>query len=188
MRPPQIVIGLVAALALAGAGFFVGMTVAQARTASSDAVTPAANASPARGAGGAGARQGGGQLGGQTPVNGRVIAVNEGSITIAVRPFGQGGQAAAQASASPEATSQIVLVGGSTRIVKTTETDIKLADIKVNDQVTVIGTTDSTGMVSATAIVVGSTNILGQLFGSQTGTAGLGGGGARPSASPTKAP
>jgi hypothetical protein len=42
-------------------------------------------------------------------------------------------------------------------------------------------------MVSATAIVVGSTNILGQLFGSQTGTAGLGGGG-RPSASPTKAP
>src|SRR5438128_2708600 len=67
MRPPQIVIGLVAALALAGAGFFVGMTVAQARTASSDAVTPAANASPARGAGGAGARQGGGQLGRARP-------------------------------------------------------------------------------------------------------------------------
>jgi len=64
---------------------------------------------------------------------------------------------------------------------------VKLSDLKVNDQVTVIGTTDTTGMVSATAIVVGSTNILGQLFGSQTGSAGLGGGG-RPSASPTKAP
>jgi hypothetical protein len=41
--------------------------------------------------------------------------------------------------------------------------------------------------VSATAIVVGSTNILVQLFGSQTGSAGLGGR-ALPSASPTKAP
>src|SRR2546422_8717918 len=126
MRPPQIVIGLVAALALAGAGFFVGMTVAQARTASSDAVTPAANASPARGAGGAGARQGGGQLGGQTPVNGRVIAVNEGSITVALRPVGQGGQAAAQASASPEATAQIVRVGGSPLVVKATQTHNQL--------------------------------------------------------------
>ena len=189
MRPPQIVIGLVAALALAGAGFFVGMTVAQARTASSDAVTPAANASPARGAGGAGARQGGGQLGGQTPVNGRVIAVNEGSITVALRPFGQGGQAAAQASASPEATSQIVLIGGNTRIVKTTETDIKLADIKVNDQVTVIGTTDTTGMLSANAIVVGGVNVLGQLFGTNPAVnPNLGGGGARPSASPSPRP
>src|SRR2546428_4240719 len=102
MRPPQIVIGLVAALALAGAGFFVGMTVAQGRTASSDAVTPAANASPARGAGGAGgagARQGGGQLGGQTPVNGRVIAANQGSVTRALRPLGQGGPG----GAAPEA-------------------------------------------------------------------------------------
>ncbi len=84
-------------------------------------------------------------------------------------------------------TSQIVLIGASTRIVKTTEADVKLSDLKVNDQVTVVGTTDATGMVSATAIVVGSTNILGQLFGSQTGNARLGGG-ARPSASPTKAP
>src|SRR2546425_12712841 len=139
MRPPQIVIGLVAALALAGAGFFVGMTVAQARTASSDAVTPAANASPFRGVGGAGARQGGGQLGGQTPVNGRVIAVNEGSITIALRPFGQGGQGAAQASASPEATSQIVLVGGGTRGVKATATHIQLAALKGNDPRTGVG-------------------------------------------------
>src|SRR3989442_15573631 len=189
MRAPQIVVGLVAALALAGAGFFVGMTVAQARTGSPDAVTSAANASPARGAVGAGARQGGGQLGGQTPVNGRVIAVNESSITVALRPFGQGGQGAAQASASPEATSQIVLVGGSTRIVKTTETDIKLADIRVNDQVTVIGTTDTTGMLSANAIVVGGGNVLGQLFCTNPAVnPNLAGGGARPSATPSGRP
>jgi hypothetical protein len=79
-----------------------------------------------------------------------------------------------------------VLIGANTRIVKTTETDVKLADLKVTDQVTVIGTTDSSGLVSATAIVIGPTNILGQLFGSPTGNAGLGG--ARPSPTPTKAP
>ena len=185
MRAPQVLIGLVAALVLAGAGFLVGVTVAQARTAP-DAVTPAANASPARGAGGAGARQGGGQLGGQAPINGRVIAVNEGSITVAVRPFGQGGQGGAQASGAPEATSQIILIGGQTRIVKTSETDIKLADLRVNDQVTVVGATDATGMVSANAVLVGGVNVIGQLFGG--GAGGANQGGARPGASPSARP
>ncbi|MDQ2912471.1 MAG: hypothetical protein M3T56_04360, partial [Chloroflexota bacterium] len=127
-----------------------------------------------------------GAVAGQQPVTGRILAVNDGSITVAAVDRALGGPNA-QASASPATTSEIVLVGTSTRIVKTTEADVKLSDLKVNDQVTFIGTTDATGMVSATAIVVGSTNILGQLFGSQTGNPGLGGG-ARPSASPTKAP
>ena len=181
MRAPQILIGLVAALVLAGAGFLVGITVAQARTPS-DNVTPAANASPGRGAGGAVLRQGSGQLGGQVPTIGRVIAVNDGSITVAVRPFGQGQQGGAQASGAPETTSQIVLVGAQTRIVKTTETDINLADLKVNDQVTVVGTTDSGGLLSANAIVVGGVNVLGQLFG------GGQGGGGRPGASASPSP
>src|SRR5213594_4445810 len=178
MKTPQIVIGIAAALVLAGGGFAAGMTFDKAQT-------PATSTTGASGA--SGARGGTGALAGQQPVTGRILAVNDGSITVAAVDRGQGG-ANAQASASPATTSQIVLIGTGTRIVKTTETDVKLSDLKVNDQVTVIGTTDTTGMVSATAIVVGSTNILGQLFGSQTGTAGLGGGGARPSASPTKAP
>jgi len=188
LKAPQIVIGVVAALALAGGGFAAGMTFDKAQgtntgTAGATGATGARSGTGARGGfGGAG---GTGALAGQQPVTGRILAVNDGSITVAAVERGQGGQGA-QASASPATTSQIVLVGTSTRIVKTTETDVKLSDLKVNDQVTVIGTTDSTGMVSATAIVVGSTNILGQLFGSQTGTAGLGGGGARPSASPTR--
>lgn len=190
MKAPQIVIGVVAALALAGGGFAAGMTFDKAQTPSANAAgtTGATGASGARGgSGGRGGFGGGaGAAGGQQPVTGRILAVNDGSITIAAIDRGFGGQGA-QASASPATTSQIVLIGGSTRIVKTTETDVKISDLKVNDQVTVVGTTDATGMVSATAIVVGSTNILGQLFGSQTGTAGLGGG-ARPSASPTKAP
>jgi hypothetical protein len=187
MKAPQIVIGVVAALALAGGGFAAGMTFEKSQTPTTNTAgaTGARGASGARGGFGAG---GTGTAAGQQPVTGRIIAVNDGSITVAAVERGLGGQNA-QASASPTTTSEIVLVGASTRIVKTTEADVKLSDLKVNDQVTIVGTTDSTGMVSATAIVVGSTNILGQLFGSQTGNAGLGGGGgARPSASPTKAP
>jgi hypothetical protein len=190
MRTPQVVIGAVAALALAGGGFAAGMTFDKAQATSATNSTGTAGATGARGAtAGRGAFGGGGGTGalaGQQPVTGRILAVNDGSITVAAVERGPGGQNA-QASASPATTTQIVLVGTNTRIVKTTETDVKLGDLKVNDQVTVVGTTDASGMVSATAIVVGSTNILGQLFGSQTGTPGLGGG-ARPSASPTKAP
>src|SRR5438874_10688971 len=186
MKAAQIVIGIAAALVLAGGRFAAGMTFDKSQSPTT--TTGATGATGARG--GSGARGafggGGGTVAGQQPVTGRILAVNDGSITVAAVERGQGG-ANAQASASPATSSQIVLVGTTTRIVKTTETDVKLSDLKVNDQVTVIGTTDTTGMVSATAIVVGSTNILGQLFGSQTGNAGLGGG-ARPSASPTKAP
>ena len=190
MKTPQIVIGVVAALALAGGGFAAGMTFDKAQTQATSAGTTGATG--ARGGTGGRAGFGGGGAGagataGQQPVTGRILAINDGSITVAAVDRGLGGQNG-QASASPATTSEIVLVGASTRIVKTTEADVKLTDLKVNDQVTVVGTTDATGMVSATAIVVGSTNILGQLFGSQTGNAGLGGGGARPSASPRKAP
>ena len=189
MKASQIVIGIAAALALAGGGFAAGMTFdkAQSPTTSTTGATGASGARGGTGARGGFGGAGTGALAGQQPVTGRILAVNDGSITVAAVERGQGG-ANSPASASPATTSQIVLVGTSTRIVKTTETDVKLSDLKVNDQVTVVGTTDTTGMVSATAIVVGSTNILGQLFGSQTGNAGLGGGGARPSASPTKAP
>jgi hypothetical protein len=189
MKAPQLAIGVVAALALAGGGFAAGMTFDKVQATSVTNTTGATGATGVRGGSGARGGLGGagtGALAGQQPVTGRILAVNDGSITVAVVERAVGG-ANAQASASPATTSQIVLIGTSTRIVKTTETDVKVSDLKVNDQVTVLGTTDTTGMVSATAIVVGSTNILGQLFGSQTGTAGLGGG-VRPSASPTRAP
>jgi hypothetical protein len=186
MKAPQIVIGVVAALALAGGGFAAGMTFDKAQTpaANTAGTTGATGATGARGGSGArgGFGGGAGAAAGQQAVTGRILAINDGSITIAAVDRGLGGQNA-QASASPATTSEIVLVGGTTRIVKTTEADVKLGDLKVNDQITVVGTTDATGMVSATAIVVGSTNILGQLF----GNGGLGGG-ARPSASPSKAP
>jgi hypothetical protein len=182
MRTPQIVIGAVAAIALAGGGFAAGMTYDKAQasasaTAGATGTSGARGGTGARGGFGGGGGAGTGAVAGQQPVTGRILAVNDGSITVAAVDRGQGAPGA-QASASPVTTSEIVLVGGNTRMVKTTEADVKLSDLKVGDQVTVVGTTDSTGMVSATTIVVGATNFVGQLFGI----------GPRPSPSPTRAP
>ena len=185
MKTPQIVIGAVAALALAGGGFAAGMTYEKGQSPASTNDTTT-QSTTGRGAGGRGAFGGSGAAGVLQPVVGRVLAVNDGSITVAAVERGQGQNA--QAGASPATQSQIVLVGANTRIVRTTETDVKLADIKPNDQVTVVGTTDSTGMVSAAAIVVGQTNIFGQLFGSQTGNPVLLGGRGGATPAPTKAP
>ena len=185
MKPTQIIIGIVAVIALAGGGFAAGMTYAGAQTPTTTGSAATTGTTGARGASGGRAAFGQGGTAAQQPVVGRVLAVNEGSITIAAVDRSQGQPSP---GASPATTSQIVLVGANTRIVKTTETDVKLGDIKLNDQVTVVGTTDATGMVGATAIVVGSTSVLGQLFGSQTGTPGGFGGRPGASAAPTKAP
>lgn len=164
MKPAQIAIGVVLALALAGGGFAAGMTVGRAGNAES-AASPSPSGAAARAAIGQRLGQGGGQggLGAQATV-GRVLSVNDGSITIETRQPGAPG-------ASPTVSSQIVLVGGSTRIVKTTETDIKLTDLKANDQVTIVGTTDQNGNLSATAIVAGG-NALQTVLGGPGGARG----------------
>ena len=186
MKPAQIVIGVVIALALAGGGFAAGLTVGRSGTEANASASPSGAA--ARGGTGVTGRfgQGGaagasGAAGGQA-MAGRIISVNDGSITIEVRQPGAQG-------ASPTVTSQIVLVGSSTRIVKTVESDIKLTDLKANDQVTIVGSTDANGNVSATAIVAGG-NALQGLFGGQGGPGGPGGTGrgASPSPSPTARP
>ena len=180
-RTTQIVIGAVIALLLAGGGFAAGMSVA--RGAEPAKASPSPSGATARvGPGGAGGAGRGGQgAGGQELLTGRVISVNDGSITVEVRQQGAQG-------ASPTTTSQIVLVGASTKIVKTTENDIKACDLKANDQIQSIGTTDANGNVSATAIVTGG-NALQQLFGGAGGFGGpgaAGGRGASPSPSPTR--
>jgi len=192
MKTSQIAIAAVLGLLLLGSGFAAGMTVGKggAETASASASpSGAAGRLGAGAAGGAGARGAGGAgVAGQQLVTGRVLSVNDGSITIEVRTGGGQG-------ASPTVTSQIVLVGSTTRIVRTTETDIKATDLKANDQLQIVGTTDATGSVSASAIVVGG-NALGQLFGGQSGAgggaggaggaSGAGGRGGSPSPSPTR--
>jgi hypothetical protein len=178
MKPAQIVIGVVIALALAGGGFAAGMTVGRgsAEAAASASPTGAAARTGAGRGGQGGAAGGSGAFGsGGQAMTGRILSVNDGSITIEVRQGG-GGQ-----GASPTVTSQIVLIGSTTRIVKTVESDIKLSDLKANDQVTIVGTTDASGNLAATAIVAGG-NALGGLFG------GPGGRGASPSPSPSAKP
>ncbi len=179
MKTSQIAIAAVLGLVLLGGGFAAGMSVGRG-----SAETASASASPSGAAGrgfvtgGAGARGAAGAAG-QQLLTGRVISVNDGSITVEVRTGGGQG-------ASPTVTSEIILVGSSTRIVRTTETDIKATDLKANDQIQIVGTTDATGSVSASAIVVGG-NALGQLFGGPGGAGGAPGGrGASPSPSPTR--
>ncbi len=178
LKTSQIAIAAVLGLLLLGGGFAAGMSVGRG-----SAEQASASASPSGAAGrggfvtgGAGGAGGRGAVGaaGQQLLTGRVLSVNDGSITVEVRTGGGQG-------ASPTVTSEIVLVGSSTRIVRTTETDIKATDLKANDQIQIVGTTDATGSVSASAIVVGG-NALGQLFG---GPGGAGGAGGRPSPSPS---
>jgi len=175
-RPVQIIIGVVVALALFGGGFAFGSSR-----------TPAATATTTTGAAGAtGARGGSGGPGGNAAVGanrglttGQILAVNTDSITVSVRSGGANG-------ASPTTTTQLVLVGTGTRVVKTVETDVKITDLKVGDTVTVAGTPDAaSGTVSAQTIVIGGTNLLGDILG---GTQFPGRPGAGASGSPRPSP
>lgn len=182
MKSSQVVIAAVLGLVLLGGGFAAGMTLGRngAATTGSGAASASPSGAIARfGAGGAaGAGRLGGAGGGQQLLTGRVISVNDGSITVEVRQPGTQG-------ASPAVTSQIVLIGGSTRIVRTSETEMKVTDLKANDQIQIVGTTDTTGSVAATAIVVGG-NALQNLFGGQGGAGPAGGRGGSPRPSPTR--
>jgi hypothetical protein len=155
-RPVQIIVGVVVALALFGGGFAFGSTRAPA--------APATTAKDATGTpvvrGGAGGAGNGAAARGIT--NGQILSVNSDSITISVRQGGANG-------ASPTTSTQLVLVGTGTRVVKTVETDVKLTDLKVGDTVTIAGTPDTaSGTVSAQTIVIGGVNILGDILGGTT--------------------
>ena len=158
-RPVQIIVGVVVALALFGGGFALGTSRAPVAATASGA-SGATGAFAGRGAGGVGGAANGGAAAAQRGVsNGQILAVNSDSITISVRAAGANG-------ASPTTTTQLVLVGTGTRVVKTAETDVKLADLKVGDTVTIAGTPDTaSGTVSAQTIVIGGTNILGDILG-----------------------
>ena len=177
-RPVQIVAGVIVALALFGGGYAFGSSKTPPASTTASAGTAAASGRGGQGAGGAA----GNAAANRGLTNGQIIAVNSDSITVQVRTGGQNG-------ASPTVTTQLVLVGTGTRVVKTAETDVKLSDLKVGDQVTVAGTPDAaSGTVSATAIVLGGSNILGDILGGTQFPGGRGGAGGspRPSPSPTR--
>src|SRR5438552_6584994 len=175
-RPIQIVVGVIVALALFGGGFAFGSSRAPAATAGG--ATGSTGTTGFRGgAGGSGANGGGAAQRGIS--NGQILAVNSDSITISIRTGGANG-------ASPTTSTELVLVGSGTRVVKTVETDVKLTDLKVGDTVTVAGTPDATsGTVSAQTILVGGAGLLGDILG---GTQFPGGRGAGASGSPRPTP
>ena len=175
-RTTQILIGAVAALALFGGGFAVGRVLAPVPV-DTTATTNAAGGTAAQQAQRRAALGAQGVLGGAGQATvGRILSVNDGSITVEVRqPAAAGG-----AGASPAVTSTIALVGADTRVLRTVEQEIKLADLKAGDQVTIVGTTDAaTGTVSANAVLVGG-GALQQVFGTRPGA-----GGRAPGASPS---
>lgn len=141
-------IGALAAIVLAGGGFVAGRTLAPNDAKATASATPGR-----QGARGQGQGPGAGVAGAARALNGQVLSVGDGTITIQLTgqdPTAQG--------------SRIVLVAPSTRVVKTTETDIKLADLKSGDRVTILGQDNADGTVNATAIVEGGNalqNILG---------------------------
>ena len=177
-RPVQIIVGVIVALALFGGGYAFGST----RTPSPVATTTGATgATGARGNfGGAGGANGGAGRGAGAGVTvGQILSVNTDSLTVSVRAGGANG-------ATATTTTELVLVGSGTRVVKTVESDVKLADLKVGDQITVAGTPDTaSGTISAQTIVVGATNILGDILG---GAGFPGGRGAGASGSPRPSP
>ena len=178
-RPVQIIVGVVVALALFGGGYAFGSTrTPAATTTGATGSTGAATGRGGFGGGGAGGANGGAAA--QRGItNGQILSVNTDSITISIRAGGANG-------ATGTTTTELVLVGSGTRVVKTVETDVKLTDLKVGDTITVAGTPDTaSGTVSATTIVVGATNILGDILG---GTQFPGGRGAGASASPRPTP
>jgi hypothetical protein len=170
-------IAAVFGLLMLGGGFAAGMTVGKGSPEAASASASPSGAGRQIVTGGAPGAAGARGANGQQVVTGRVLSVNDGSITIEVRTGGGQG-------ASPTVTSQIVLVGSSTKVVRTTETDIKVSDLKANDQIQIVGSTDATGSVSATAIVVGG-NALQQLFGGGAPGGAPSGAGGRPSPSPS---
>ncbi|HAF11582.1 MAG TPA: hypothetical protein DCK98_16080 [Chloroflexi bacterium] len=178
-RPVQIIVGVVVALALFGGGYAFGSSRAPAATTAASSTTGATTGRGANGgAGGAGAN--GGAAAARGVANGQILAVNSDSITISVRSGGGAN------GATPTTTTQLVLVGTGTRVVKTVETDVKLTDLKVGDTVTVAGTPDTaSGTISAQTIVLGGTNILGDILGGTQFPGGRGGAGASQSPRPT---
>jgi hypothetical protein len=143
-RPLLIVLaGIVGALALAGGGFVAGMTLANANAGGAGT---AARQAPRLG-------QAPGQFAGAAQghaVNGEVLSVGEGTLTVQVG----GGQG-----------SRIVIVAPSTRLVRTVETEVALASIKAGDRVTVVGQENADGTVDAQAVLVGGANLLQQFLG-----------------------
>jgi hypothetical protein len=150
-RTILIAVAAVAGTALAGGGFVAGMSVGENNAKASASASAAAGRTVRGGQfpGGPGANASGAPD--RSGVAGQVLSVGADTITVQL---------------GADQGSRIVLVAPSTRVTKTTETDITVSDIKPGDRITVIGQANPDGSLNATTVVVGN---LGGALGGRPG-------------------
>jgi hypothetical protein len=128
---------IIAAVVFAGAGFWGGMTYASSQT-------PATTASRFGGAAGFAGRGGGtfaGATGGGTI--GTVIALGNGTFTV---------QLPSSTSTTATTGTKLVLVGNTTEVDELES--VPVSNIQVGQSVTVAGTANSDGSVTATSVMI----------------------------------
>jgi len=143
MNAKSIIITLVIAVVVGGAGFWGGMTYAQGQATSARAAFAGGAGFTGRGgAGGTTGRAGfGGASGGAT--FGTILSINPTSISI---------QLPASTSTSAATGSKIVLYDSSTQIQELQS--VAASSLSVGQSVTVTGTANSDGSVTASSIQV----------------------------------
>jgi hypothetical protein len=143
MKNQLIVAVIGTAIVVGGGGFYLGMHYAAAK-----GVLSAQNSGVSMMNGGGRTR---GMRGGMSDgfVSGDIVALDAQSMTIQLQSgaFGQGASTSATASGS-----RIVFLGDATQVVKTVEGETK--DLTVGGQVTVTGTPNADGSVTAQSIQI----------------------------------
>jgi len=132
-----IIVGIVAAVVFGGGGYYLGM---QKASSSTTAATATGAAFAGRGAGGAG-RFGGAAGGGFT--GGTILSIGDGTMTI---------QMAASTSTSATTGTKIVLFDTTTQVSEMQT--VAPSALTVGQNVTVTGSTNSDGSLTATSIQV----------------------------------
>lgn len=147
------IIWVIVLIIAAGGAFWGGMSYAQSQAS-------AARSSFAAGAGGSFAGRTGTRTGAAAGglVAGQIVSSGNGSISIQMQN---------------SSSSEIVLIGSNTQILKTVSGSA--SDLTVGANVTVTGTTNSDGSISATSVQIRPAGTAGGFPGGRTGTGAAGG-------------
>lgn len=138
MGKNNLILIVIVAAVVGGLGFFGGMQYQKSQGGFGGNRGPGQFQNgqfPSGGVGGApsGMRQGGGQ-----PVSGEITSIDNETLTVKAQ----------------DGSSKIVIYSGSTTVNKTSSGSV--SDLQVGEKVTVIGSQDSNGAITAQAISVGS--------------------------------
>ena len=149
-RLPAILGAVVAAVVIAGVAFAGGYTLGQGNATANAASTGGGAADSLGGGGpsasGFGGRLGRGRFGAGGAAVGTIASVAPGQVTITLANGSQ----------------KLVLVGSSTTVTKITTTQESLSTLAAGDAVTIEGTANPDGSITADRIVLGNLGILGR--------------------------